>query len=270
MFKNNLLFSLICIFSVFKSNCQELSLAVISGLRWPQSEFYLNYQAVENDELRVIYPDGEEAVIEKYSFQPLWMVGALFSYAVKNPRKRGRSLIYTFGLGHSQTSLLIDQPRRVIQLSDPPSFLISGAARQKEYAMGYLTIPIGVERQFQKVRQAFYWSLGIEVENNILLYKKTTTAIEGGEPYPSDDSRSAAIRNYWVAFHLQPKAGFVIADNWDIFVSASGGVSLLNLMSYDQFLFNQSNISFGEVEAFDRTKSFNLSGGFRLGVAYSF
>ncbi len=269
--KNRLLYlaqMFLCFF--FDTTGQETSLSIHSGYRWPQSDFYLNYQAVENDKLRVTYPDGEGTAVERYSFKPLWTVGTQFSYQVKNPRKRGRSLIYTVGLGFSQTSILIDQPRRVLRLSDPPAFIKSGAAREKKYAMGYLSIPLGIAKRFKATRSAFYWELGLELENNILLYKKATTAIEGEIPNNFEDARTAAIRDYWVALQFLPKAGWVIAYNWDVFVSAQAGVVPLNLMEYDQFLFNQATIlSYEEVKAFEKTNTLNFLIGFKVGVSYS-
>ncbi len=264
---------LICVFQ-FASTGQNYSIGLNTSFQWFTNDFYLNYKAVENPDLKVTYGDGSERnVVEQYEFSPLWSVIPTFTYKVRNPRKKGSNLAYSIGIGYSQTAMVVEIPATV--WFSPKGYALSaGDAREFIYQFGYVAIPLQLSKEFNNSRKALYGSLGVEISNYILASKSGYEKLYGeSEQDRIQDERLATVRDYWVSLGLKPSIGVGLGRDreYKVALSALLGFTPLNLLKKDRLLFSQAgNYESENTKAYDEANSLNFYYGFSLSFSYEF
>ncbi len=268
-------FSLVLILCTlqFDSFSQQYSIGLNTSFQWFTSDFYLNYEAVENPDLKVTYGDGSvKNVVEQYEFSPLWSIIPTFTYKVKNPRRKGSSLSYTMGIGYAQTSFVIDIP--VTVWYNPKGYALSaGDARDFIYQLGYVAIPLEISKDLTSMRKVIYGSVGVEVNNYILASKYGYEQLYGQSNRDEiQDERLASVRDYWVSLGLKPTIGVRLGRDrqYKIGLSALLGATPFNLLK-DPLLFSQAgNYESENIKAYEEANSLNLYYGVGLSFTYQF
>lgn len=269
MKKRLTLFAFIAIYTL---SAQSYHFSLEGGALWQTPNFHLNYKAIPNDDLKVMYADGsQDNRVEHYQFSNLRSAVAKINYQVNNPRKRGTSLVYSTGLGYAQTSFLVEGPESVFSISKG-YVIIGGQPRDYRYKFDYLIIPLGVSKHFKKPGKTLFFSLGANVSNYLLVSKKGEVKYEGNDSYEShDDGRLASARDYLMTLDFDPSVGVALGreQKLRIALNLKGGVSFFNVLKKEESLFRE--IAYAEltdIKMYEETKSLNTFYGFSLSLAY--
>lgn len=256
-----------------KVHAQSYTISVESAVHWYSSDFYLNYKAVDNPDLLAIYGDESRSnEVEEYEFSPQWSVIPTFSYVVKNPRKKRTELAYHGGIGYSALNFIISDPKLVRHIPDGMP-LTSGEARKFKYNFSYLSIPLGVSRQFQSAGKKVYASVGVEIVNHILLSKTVSQKLQSEDDFSVyySDERLVAARDYWVSLGLNPRVGVALGRNRNMLLALEGSIGLtpMNLLKKEERLFMENGIyNSRDIKAFEESRSLNFFYGVGLSLAY--
>lgn len=251
---------------------QNYYLSLEGGVTWHTSDFYLNYEAVSNDELIATYSNGlKDNKVEHYQFSPMPSFKVRFHYEVKNPRKRKSSLVYSVGLGYAQTDFVVTDPGTVFSI--PLGYAITGGQpRDYRYSFNYILIPLGVSKSFRKPGKIFFSSVGVELANYLLIAKDAEVKYEGRESYQTyNDGRLASARDYLLMLNFNPSVGVVLGRQQKISmaINMKGGFSFLNVLRKEEALFRQYTYSEQDgIEMYEKTKSLTPFCGLGLSLAF--
>ncbi|WP_417610797.1 hypothetical protein [Owenweeksia hongkongensis] len=247
-------------------------LSLEGGNTWHTADFYLNYKAVPNDDLRATYADGaEDNEVEHYRFSTMPSFVARFHYEISDPRKRKSTLVYSVGLGYSETKFVVTDAGTVFSI--PLGYALTGGQpRDYRYSFNYLIIPLGVSKYFKKPGKVFFYSIGTELTNYFLVGKKGEVKFEGNASYqPNNDGRLASSRDFLLMLNLNPSIGVALGreQKFRIAANVKGGISFLNVLRKEEALFKQYTYSEQDgIEMYEKTKSLNPFCGFGVSMAY--